>query len=78
MKILSQDKDVVSTLNHIGIKEETTTEKLKKKTKKYIISNQVEGAYGITLGTYKSKERALEIIKEIYGCSTGTYAMPEK
>ena len=81
MRILSQNKKISSTYVHVGIKEKETpvkTKNLKKVEKEYIISNQVEGMYGLPLGTYKTEERALEIIKDITFCTRDVFEMPKE
>ena len=81
MKILSQNGAIASTYNHVGYKKVETpikTKALKKIKVEYAISNQVDGMYGIPLGTYDTEERAKEIIKEIFDCTLDKYEMPEK
>lgn len=82
MRILSQDKKITTEYkNAVGIKEieiPIKTKSLKKVKKSYTISNQLDGMYGVPLGSYESKERAKEILLEIHKCNLDKYEMPEK
>lgn len=75
MKIMSQDKGSIDTIRSLEI--EPTRANLETMEIKYAIRNDKGKGNYHTLGIYCTKERAKEVLKEIYeNIEKGKYEMP--